>query len=730
MIVLNVGFIFLILGLFVSVPVRAAGKPERIVAAHLQLTGDEAPFGIGSLEGIRFAIDEANTLDPTADLKLVPYDDGGDDQAAMKVAREIVAGPASVVVGPALSTCSLAAGPIYAAAGLASITTTSTSDLITRNRTTYRIVFKNSDQGELLAAYVARVLSRERVTVVWLDNGYGASLKAGFERAAARFDLKPTYFAIKTPNDIDTMMVASAVAPPDDPIVLLTLIGEGTRLVAGLRRAGYTGPILGDDSFGDASFAETLAGTPEESARRGALTDGVRGLSPMIIDSAGADVLTFAEGFRRRYGHDPSWFAVAGYDAARAAIAAVTAKPALAALDRDGSRAAALAFLESLNDEGGALPGLLGPIWFDRDHGRRTGIRVGVFNQGRYESAPVQIVPVTNPDPGDLAAHTAFQMAPDRFVRRQSVVHTGMFLNEIPWLDIPRLSFGADLYLWMRYAAGERGSDPALFDFPDLVQGSSEAVVPVSQLALDDGMVYRLWRVRGEFRADFDLHRYPVDEQRLTVRLFNSSGASDRVVYVTDDAASTTGPIAGPGRTAAAEAFRDLTQWDAMSVRTGRDALVTKSALGDPRLKAAGQSRELSGFKITVDLRRRVVATLIKSLLPIVLMAMIMYATLHFPPVMIKEKIAVAVTAALTGAVLLSSINAQLGAVGYVMAVEYVFYVFFALCLFSIVSALSAEQLRVVNRGALASRVDRAGQFLFIIAFLGVAIALGLALWR
>ncbi|NJM11401.1 MAG: hypothetical protein HC889_05535 [Synechococcaceae cyanobacterium SM1_2_3] len=100
---------------------------------------------------------------------------------------------------------------------------------------------------------------------------------------------------------------------------------------------------------------------------------------------------------------------------------------------------------------------------------------------------------------------------------------------------------------------------------------------------------------------------------------------------------------------------------------------MTHSALGDPRRTGVESYRELSGFLVTVEVARRAVATLVKSLLPLLLMTLIMYASLYFPSALLKEKVSVAITGALSGAVLLSSINSQLGGIGYTIAVEYVF---------------------------------------------------------
>jgi uncharacterized membrane protein len=68
------------------------------------------------------------------------------------------------------------------------------------------------------------------------------------------------------------------------------------------------------------------------------------------------------------------------------------------------------------------------------------------------------------------------------------------------------------------------------------------------------------------------------------------------------------------------------------------------------------------------------------------LMTIVMDATLHFPHALTTEKVTVAVTAVLSGAVLLSAVNYQLRGVGDTIMAEYAFYVFFALgllCVFT-----------------------------------------------
>jgi hypothetical protein len=377
-------------------------------------------------------------------------------------------------------------------------------------------------------------------------------------------------------------------------------------------------------------------------------------------------------------------------------------------------------------------------LWFTPDHGRRQPIRVGRYHGTLFESAPVQLVPISNPDADEIAAGTVIDVGAGHFVRRQRVIYAGIYLNEIPRVDIAQSTFAADLYLWMRFArgVGADDTDPTQIEFPDLLRGNFDPKRPAIARDLSDGTTYRLWRMRGDFKNDFDLRRYPLDRQTLVLRFFNARAASDHLVYVQDRRSSAASPppvATGARATLGAAAFaaearpvqlggnvapaalRNLAQWDPLRVGQQRDILVTKSALGDPRLAGLERIRELSGYSVTVDLHRRLAPTLAKTLLPLGLMMLILYASLYFPHGLVKEKVTVAVTAALAATVLLSAINGQLGGVGYVIAVEYIFYAFFALCLLCVVLVLAGEQLRHAKRSSAAVVVERGGRYVYLL---------------
>ena len=102
-------------------------------------------------------------------------------------------------------------------------------------------------------------------------------------------------------------------------------------------------------------------------------------------------------------------------------------------------------------------------------------------------------------------------------------------------------------------------------------------------------------------------------------------------------------------------------------------------------------------------------------------MSLITFASLFFPPAQVMEKVSVAITGALSGAVLLDSLHSQLGNVGYTVVAEYVFYANFGLALMSIIAVLVTLRLRSDGRDGAALAVDRATQVIYFLTASAVA---------
>ena len=112
-------------------------------------------------------------------------------------------------------------------------------------------------------------------------------------------------------------------------------------------------------------------------------------------------------------------------------------------------------------------------------------------------------------------------------------------------------------------------------------------------------------------------------------------------------------------------------------------------------------------------LKREFAIFIVKTLVPLVLLVLVVFATLFFPETLFRERVNIPVTAILTSAVLLLTVNNQLGDIGYTVAIEKIFYAFFALCLVTMMSGYAHEQLRHVGRVRLAAVLDRVAIVLY-----------------
>jgi ABC-type branched-subunit amino acid transport system substrate-binding protein len=676
--------LFGLIGLLIATAAFAEA-PHLKLAAALSLTGVGSSSGGPQLDGLTLAIEEANrqTGEPQIDLSVT--DDHSSPSESGDIARKLGSSDALAVIGPPLTVSAIVTGPIYAKAGLVSIEPTANGETVPEPSTTFQTIFNTANMGAALANYSYHVLGCRRTVVLFRDDAFGRPIAEGFRRAAENLGLDITVHGFSDESS-RTQAAQSAIAEAGGaPIALSMLPPDAVPLLKALRRGGMHGPILAPSSLAGDDFPDRFAEEPEETEHPGFFTDDLYATSSLMLDSASDEGIRFAVRFKERFGHDPSWVAVQGYDAGRLAVAALRASDRRAGnADLAARRLAVRNFLAGLDGPEHAILGVTGPLWFTPGRGRDQTVRMGHFHSKLFESAPVQLVPVQHVERSELESGAAVELDDGVVARRQRVVFTGIRLNELARLDLAQSRVTADVYVWLRYAElpGIAAAKPDDIEFPDLLRGTSDGKQQARSAVLADGSRYQLFRLRGDFRNEFDLRRFPVDRQTVAVRFFNARASSDSIIYAQDRRDALLEPPSAVGRlgTVAGEnPFLAVPQWEPVQAVAARDTLVTRSGLGNPRLVGLEQVRESSGFGLKVELQRRVVTTLLKNLLPLGLMTLIVYSTLFFPAHLLKEKV----------------------------TVEYVFYVFFLLCFVCILSFVVVEHLRVRKDSGRIALVER-----------------------
>lgn len=152
------------------------------------LTGESANLGKDDQNGARLAIEELNAKGLVINgqkitLVLDSEDDAADPRLGTQVAQKLVDDGVVAVVGHEMSSTSIPAAPIYAAAGVAQITPSASDPQFTRlgYKTTFRIVGTDAQQGPALADYAFKRGLRS-VAVVDDSTSYGSGLANEFAK--------------------------------------------------------------------------------------------------------------------------------------------------------------------------------------------------------------------------------------------------------------------------------------------------------------------------------------------------------------------------------------------------------------------------------------------------------------------------------------------------------------------------------------------------------------------
>jgi ABC-type branched-subunit amino acid transport system substrate-binding protein len=501
------------LSLLAIVPGSAAARdrPPLRVAVALTLSGPSGNTGADVLQGVRMALEEAGPQ--AAGVELAVTDDGGEAEAAREVAaacrrRRCARGARTLPQHPG------AGGRADLRRGRAR--RRRAQHRHRRDAGIFRLNLGQSRVGEAMADYLHHALAGRRAAVIHSDDGFGRPLAQGFRRGAERLGIAASFHPVSGPEQAAAAAARIAGTPGSPAVVLGMLETTAVPALRVLRRADVPGPFLATASFAYGGYARLFADEPEERAAPGFFTDGLHAASPVLFDSGNAALLAFAERFRARHdGREPSWRAVLAYDATRMLLGAWRPPcPRRRAGRHPGAPTRGARGHRRAGRPGAGLrrperPGLV----------RRGARPAGGRPDGPLRPRPARI--------GAAAARAGGEPRPGRARRRRGGARRGGALRPPPAGGLrrhppqrdrpgrpararasPRTSTSGSA------AAARAGEvDAGELQFPDMRRGDFDPALPAVRRDLPDGSVYRLWHVRGEFRNEFDLRRFPFDRQ-------------------------------------------------------------------------------------------------------------------------------------------------------------------------------------------------------------------------
>lgn len=671
---------------------KLTGSPVYIAFVSA-FDAPQTDIGNEMQDSIRLELDKVNAAGGIQGhpVELLTFNDGSNPDKAKEIAAQIAADDRILgVIGHRTSSASLAAAPIYAENGIPAITSTANANSVTASNPFYfRTVFDNQRQGTMIAAGIEHLLELDEMILIDGDDVYGQNL--GNSVASAFPGDIVGEFTIHDENDIPRMVKEIAALRSDAPIVMAMQGSLGRPFVVAARDAGLTNILIGGDAFGADSFLRTFSEYPEEARDPGYYTDGLISSAALFMDSLSADALRWSQEFEQVYGRQPSWYGATTADAVTTLLHAIQEVGFDPARSNDDTRIEIRSALAALNNPDVAIPGVLGPIWFDEQRSVPRNIAIGVASDQVMSSAPVQFTPFK--PVGDRTLESALESGEaidlgGTYLQRQRIVFVGVNVNEISELDLNAQTFQADFFVWFRYLGDDNATDVEFLNSADPSLGVGE-VIRETKIGNE---TYRLYRVNGTFKAQMDFHSFPFDTQNLPIQIQNRSLPSSQIVYALDRGVrNQTQEARLQSGIDASASVSNIPNWLPIELNFYQQAIGSTAALGDPTLNLQDQGIEYSVLTTDLRIRRDVDSFLIKNLLPLTLLVIVTYVSLFFSHSQTGARVSFGVTGILTTAVLLSEVTGSLPDIGYNVAIEWAFYAFIGLCAGCILVGLAGD---------------------------------------
>jgi hypothetical protein len=420
------------------------------------------------------------------------------------------------------------------------------------------------------------------------------------------------------------------------------------------------------------------------------------------------------------------------YEGAQLIFRAMAAKQ-VAALDRAGARRAIRDWLASLDSPRTAVAGTGGPVSFDRDHNVQRGFAIGVFHQGRLMSAPWQFEPVADatqiPGWDHLVSSGNVIDAGGAKIVKIPVVYAGIDIHTLDNIDVRANTFAADFFLWFRYQ-DNLNLDLHEVEFPTAVSGAT--LGKEIWRRPKDGFTTVAFHVKGVFHADYEFSRFPFDRQtlRIPVQFHNSTNYTLILAYGGAGSIIASGNAGGKGGKAAdAAPVLASKLWLLDDLLFYRDVVSQESSFGDPET-AKSNAVQFNRINASIGIERDVVGFAVKNFLPLVCILVAILVGYAIGPDVINPRVSIGVTALLTTSVLYQKLAGDLPTVTYIIAMDYVFFAFFAFCVLFLGITVVSYETHKAKRHQPTKLLNQAGAGATLLGLALTLLFVSLRYWR
>jgi hypothetical protein len=277
------------------------------------------------------------------------------------------------------------------------------------------------------------------------------------------------------------------------------------------------------------------------------------------------------------------------------------------------------------------------------------------------------------------------------------VVTVGFYPTSYYELNPASGTYYADLYLWMRWKGP---IDPTkTLEFTNMVEEWSKIQEPLLEEPelLEDGSRYQVWRVEGRLAQPFSLTDYPLDHQKLSFMIEDTTSGASKLAYVVDEKSS------GIGARVEIPGWR-LIGWSARSFEHDYGT----------NFGAERQASTYSAIEFTAEITRPVSFFVWKLLLPLFIVFCAAACALLIRPQALDARTALPAGALLTAIFLQKSYSDGLPDLGYMVLMDKIYLVAYCLIVVTLVRAIAVYRKAVSEEDACIEQIQRTDRMILV----------------
>ncbi len=282
-------------------------------------TGQVAQYGIAVENASMLAVKEINEAGGIngKQIELISYDNKADATESINLFNRLVDNDKVVaLIGPVISSTSLAVAPLAEEKGIPMITPTGTNlDITPDYDYVFRACYTDPYQGGIMAKFAAENLKAKKAAILFntgddYSTGLAVAFKETFEAAGGTI----TNYEGYTAEDKDFKAVLSNIKTNAPDVLFNPDYYNTVGLIAGqVKEAGLDTVMIGGDGWDDVQ------------KEYGDVTEGYYFANHYASDDTDPIVQSFVQSYKDTYGDTPNALAALGYDATKIMIKAIEA---------------------------------------------------------------------------------------------------------------------------------------------------------------------------------------------------------------------------------------------------------------------------------------------------------------------------------------------------------------------------------------------------------------------